>query len=63
LDDYKGPITIIKSKKLFILRSENPIPEISLDMAEINEQPRDNHHEERQGGGRDAARNQGNLGF
>jgi hypothetical protein len=38
LDEYKGPITRSKSKQLFILRSENHIPGISLDMAERNEQ-------------------------
>ena len=32
-------------------------------MEKRNEQPRDEHHEERQGGGRDGAGNQGNLGF
>jgi hypothetical protein len=63
LDEYKGPITRSKRKQIFILRSENNIPRISLDMTERNEQPRDVHHEERQGGGRDAARNQENLRF
>jgi hypothetical protein len=32
-------------------------------MAERNEQPREETHDERQGGGRDAARNQENLRF
>jgi hypothetical protein len=36
-----------------------PIPRISPDMAARDEQPQDEHHEERQGGGRYVARNQG----
>jgi hypothetical protein len=63
LEEYKGPITRRKIKKLFILRSENHVPGISPDMEERNEQPRDNLREERQGGGRDAKRNQGNPRF
>jgi hypothetical protein len=60
---YKEPITISKIKQLFIFRSENPIPGISLDMAARDEQPRGEHHEERQGGGIYSAINQGNPGF
>jgi hypothetical protein len=60
LDEYKGPITRSKRKKLCILRSENHIPGTSPDMAERNEQPREEPHEERQGGGRGVARNQEN---
>jgi hypothetical protein len=63
LDKYKGPITRSKIKQLFVLRSENHIHGISLDMAERNEQLREETHEERQGGGRDVARNQENLRF
>jgi hypothetical protein len=63
LDEYKGPITRSKSKQLFILRSEKHIPGTSPDMAEINEQPRDEHHEDRQGGGIYVARNQETLRF
>jgi hypothetical protein len=40
------------------MRSGNHIPRTSLDMEEINEQPREEPHEERQGGGRYVARNQ-----
>jgi hypothetical protein len=63
LEKYKGPITRSKIKQLFVLRSEKSISGIYLDMAERNKQPRDKHHEERQGGGRDAARNEGNPRF
>jgi hypothetical protein len=59
MDEYKGPITRSKSKQLSILRSENSIPKVSPDMAVRDKQPRDEHHEERQGGGRYASRNQG----
>jgi hypothetical protein len=47
MDEYKGPITRSKRKKLFVLRSENPIPTIPPDMEEKDEQPLDEHHEER----------------
>jgi hypothetical protein len=60
LDEYKGPITESKNKQLCILRSRNHIPGTSLDMVEINEQPREEPHEERQGGGRGVVRNQEN---
>jgi hypothetical protein len=64
LDKYKGPITRIKYKQLFIVKSERFRPKISPDMVERNEQPQNEHHEERQGqGGRDSTRNQGNPGF
>jgi hypothetical protein len=63
LNEYKGPIARSKRKKLFILKSEKPILGISSDMEKRNEQPRDKNHEERQGVGRDAARNQGNPRF
>jgi hypothetical protein len=63
LDEYKGPIIRSKSKQFSIVRIEKHIPRISLDMADRNEQPRDEHHEERQGGERYAARNQENLRF
>jgi hypothetical protein len=54
LDEYKGPITRSKRKQLFILKSENNIPGISLNMEERNEKPQGDHHEKRQGGERDA---------
>jgi hypothetical protein len=38
-------------------------PETSLEMAVRDEQPQNEHHEERQGGERDVGRNQGILGF
>jgi hypothetical protein len=57
LDEYKGPITRSKSQQIFVIGSENNIHGISMDMEKINEQPQDEHHEERQGGGRDATRN------
>jgi hypothetical protein len=63
LDEYKGDITRSKRKQLFIFRSENHIPGISPDMVARDEQPRGEDREERQGGGRDVARNQGNTGF
>jgi len=63
LDKYKGPITRSKIKKIFVLRSGNIICGIFPDMEKRNEQPRDENHEEIQGGGRDATRNQGNPGF
>jgi hypothetical protein len=63
LDKYKVPITRSKSKQLFILRSKNHIPGISPDMEEINEQLQEEAHEDRQGGGRDSARNQESLRF
>jgi hypothetical protein len=63
LDKYKGPINKIKRKKLSIIESENSSPEVFPDMAERNKQPWNEHHEERQGDGRDVARNQGNLEF
>jgi hypothetical protein len=63
LDEYKGPITRSKSKQLFVLRSEKFDPETSSKMAARDEQPRNEHHEERQGGERDVTRNQGIPGF
>jgi hypothetical protein len=39
------------------------IPRTSLDMEKINEEPREEPHMERQGGGRDPSRNQENLRF
>jgi hypothetical protein len=63
LDEYKGPNTRSKRKKFFSSGSEKPIPGISLDMVAIDEQPRDENHEERQGGGRDVARNKRIPGF
>jgi hypothetical protein len=59
LDEYKGPITRSKSKKLSVLRSEKYDPKTSSKMEVIDEQPRKENHEERQGGERDDARNQG----
>jgi hypothetical protein len=56
---YKGPITQSKSKQLFVPRSENFDSETSSKMVKRDEQPQIEHHEERQGGERDAARNQG----
>jgi hypothetical protein len=63
LDEYKGPITKSKSNKIRILRSENHIPGTSSNMEKRNEQLHEEPHEERQGGGRDVARNQENLRF
>jgi hypothetical protein len=63
LDEYKGPITKSKSKQLSVLRSEKSTLEVSSDMVARDEQPRDEHHEERQGGERYSARNQGIPGF
>jgi hypothetical protein len=67
LDEYKGPITKSKRKKLCILISGKHIPETSPDMVERNkqlqEEPRRETHEERQGGVGGGGRNQENLRF
>jgi hypothetical protein len=63
LDEYKGPIIRSKSKKISILRSEKSILKVSPHMEVRDEQPQDEHHEERQGGGRYSTRNQGIPGF
>jgi hypothetical protein len=61
--EHKGPITRSKSKQIYVLRSEKYSPEVSSNMVVRDEHPRDEHHEERQGGGRDVVRNQGIPGF
>jgi len=63
MDEYEGPITRSKFKQLCIPRSGSHVLGTLADIDERNEQPRDEHHEERQGGGRDVARNQGNPVF
>jgi hypothetical protein len=59
MEKYKGPITRSKSKQLFVLRSEKSDPKTSSKMAVRDKQPRNEHNGERQGGERDATRNQG----
>jgi len=63
LDEYKGPITRSNRKKICILTSGIHVPRTSMEMSKINEQPKEEPYEERQGGGRGVARNQENPRF